>query len=153
MAGPSLRTERVVSAGGVVLRPGESGPEVLLCGRSSENLWALPNGTPEEGESLEETARREVREETGVDAEPQAVVGEIKYWFSRPQQGVRYFKTVRHYLFRPVGGDPSLHDHEFDDVRWFPAQAALKLLTYQNEAKILRQALDLAQAREEAASS
>src|SRR5215213_7925424 len=98
MPASSLRTERVVSAGGVVLRPGDDGPEVLLCGRSADNVWALPKGTPEEGETLEETARREVREETGVDAEPEALVGEIKYWFSRPQQGVRFFKTVRHYL-------------------------------------------------------
>jgi 8-oxo-dGTP pyrophosphatase MutT (NUDIX family) len=137
----ALRTERVVSAGGVVLRDGERGLEVLLCGRSSDNIWALPKGTPEEGESLEQTARREVREETGVEVEPEGIVGEIKYWFSRPQEGVRYYKTVRHYLLRPVGGDPSLHDHEFDDVRWFPSEEALRLMTYKNEANILRQAL------------
>ena len=143
-AGP-LRTERVISAGGVVFRDGEDGFEVLVCGRSSENLWALPKGTPEHGETLEEKACREVREETGVIVEPTALVGDIKYWFSRPQEGVRYHKTVRHYLFRPIGGDPSLHDHEFDDVRWVPVQAAQKLLTYQNEIRILRQAIDLAE--------
>jgi 8-oxo-dGTP pyrophosphatase MutT (NUDIX family) len=143
MARPPLRTQRVTSAGGVVFRPGDDGPEILLCGRSSDSLWALPKGTPEEGETLEQTALREVREETGVEVETDGLVGEIKYWFARPQEGVRYYKTVRHYLFRPVGGDPSLHDHEFDDVRWFPAQEALRLLTYQNEVRILRQALDL----------
>ena len=152
MAGSSLRTERVFSAGGVVLRPGEEGPEVLLCGRSADKLWALPKGTPEEGESAEETAVREVREETGVEVEVEKLVGDIKYWFSRPQEGKRYYKTVRHYLFRLVGGDPSLHDHEFDDVRWVPVQAALKLLTYQNEANILRQALDLTPDAEEGSS-
>ena len=134
------------------MRPGENGLEVLLCGRSSDGLWALPKGTPEKGETIEETAMREVREETGVEVEQTAVVGEIKYWFSRPQEGVRYYKTVYHYLFRPVGGDPSLHDHEFDDVRWFPVQQAEKLLTYQNEARILRQALDVAHKLEEAGS-
>lgn len=152
MAG-ALRTERVVSAGGVVLRNGEHGLEVLLCGRSADNLWALPKGTPEEGESLEQTAKREVREETGVEVEPQGIVGEIKYWFSRPQEGVRYYKTVRHYLLRPVGGDPSLHDHEFDDVRWFPAEEAFRLMSYKNEAHILRQALAIAGEREEGVAS
>jgi 8-oxo-dGTP pyrophosphatase MutT (NUDIX family) len=140
----AFKTQRVTSAGGVVLQDGEEGPEVLLCGRESDGLWALPKGTPEPGETMEETARREVREETGVDVEVTATVGDIRYWFSRPKEGVRFLKTVRHYLMRQIGGDPSLHDHEFDEVRWFPAQQALKLLTYQNEARILRQALDVA---------
>jgi 8-oxo-dGTP pyrophosphatase MutT (NUDIX family) len=144
-----LRTERAISAGGVVFRDGSDGLEVLVCGRSAENLWALPKGTPEPGESLEQTAMREVREETGVHVETTGLVGEIKYWFSRPQEGVRYHKTVRHYLFRPVGGDPSQHDHEFDEVRWVPVQAAQKLLTYQNEVRILRQAIDLAEAMQQ----
>jgi 8-oxo-dGTP pyrophosphatase MutT (NUDIX family) len=96
---------------------------------------------------MEETALREVREETGVEVENDGLVGDIKYWFSRPKEGIRYYKTVRHYLFRPVGGDPSLHDHEFDDVRWFPVQEGLRLLTYRNEAKILRQAIDLVEGR------
>ncbi len=135
---------RVFSAGGIVFRSENGTREVLLCGRSGDGLWALPKGTPEQGESPEQTALREVREETGVEVEQQALVGDVRYWFSRPQEGVRYFKTVRHFLFRPVGGDPSLHDHEFDDVRWFPVQEALRLLTYRNEARILRQAVDLA---------
>ena len=131
-----------------MLRPGPNGPEVLVCGRSSDNLWALPKGTPEPGETLEQAALREVKEETGVDVETTGLVGDIKYWFSRPQEGVRYHKTVRHYLFRPIGGDPSQHDHEFDEVMWVDVQAAQKLLTYQNEVRILRQALDLAQQQE-----
>ena len=143
----ALRTERVTSAGGVVFRVTEGVREVLLCGRSSDGLWALPKGTPEPGETLEHTARREVREETGVDVEIDAKVGDIKYWFSRPQEGVRYYKTVRHYLMHPIGGDPSLHDHEFDEVRWFPVQEGLKLLTYQNEARILRMAIEMVDGR------
>jgi 8-oxo-dGTP pyrophosphatase MutT (NUDIX family) len=151
--GSNLRTEKVTSAGGVVLREGAEGPEVLLCGRNGEKLWALPKGTPEPGETLEQAAIREVREETGVEVKPDGMIGEMKYWFSRPQEGVRYFKTVRHYLMRPVGGDPSLHDHEFDEVRWFPVQEGLRLLTYQNEVRILRQALDLVREREGEAAS
>src|SRR5918995_1817960 len=143
-----LRTERVVSAGGVVMRDDGNGREVLLCGRSSDRLWALPKGTPEPDETIEQTALREVREETGVEVAPDGVIGEVKYWFSRPQDGVRYYKTVHHFLLRPIGGDPSQHDHEFDEVRWFSVQEALRLLTYRNEAKILRQAVELVDERE-----
>jgi 8-oxo-dGTP pyrophosphatase MutT (NUDIX family) len=147
MAG-RLRTEKATSAGGVVFRVTEGVRDVLLCGRSSDGLWALPKGTPEPGETLEQTALREVREETGVEVEPDGVVGEIKYWFSRPREGVRYNKTVRHYLLHPIGGDPSLHDHEFDEVRWFPVQEALKLMTYANEVRILRMALEMVDGRQ-----
>lgn len=149
MARSGLRTERVTSAGGVVLRQNGNGLEVLLCGRNADKLWALPKGTPEKGESLEQAARREVREETGVEVEQDGIVGEIRYWFSRPQEGVRYFKTVRHYLFHPIGGDTSAHDDEFDEVRWWPVQEALRLLTYENEARILRKALEMVKKREE----
>ncbi len=147
MATSGLRTERVFSAGGVVFRGDNSNREVLLCGRSGDVLWCLPKGTPERGESMQETALREVREETGVEVEPEGLVGDIRYWFSRPQEGVRYYKTVRHYLFKPIGGDTSLHDHEFDDVRWFPVEQALQKLTYRNEGRILRQAIEMAEGR------
>jgi 8-oxo-dGTP pyrophosphatase MutT (NUDIX family) len=120
----------------------------LLCGRHSDNLWALPKGTPEPGETIEQAALREVREETGVVVQIEAAVGDIKYWFSRPQEGVRYFKTVHHFLMVPTGGDPSLHDHEFDEVRWVAAGEALKIMTYPNEVKVLRRALDVVQDRE-----
>ncbi|HLF77509.1 MAG TPA: NUDIX hydrolase [Dehalococcoidia bacterium] len=149
----SLRTERITSSGGVVFRGSGADLEVLLCGRNSDKLWALPKGTPEANETLEQTALREVREETGVEVEVDGLVGEIKYWFSRPREGVRYYKTVRHYLLRPIGGDPSLHDHEFDEVRWLPAGEALQLLTYPNEVRILNMALDLVRGREEGAAS
>jgi 8-oxo-dGTP pyrophosphatase MutT (NUDIX family) len=148
MAGSGLKTERAFSAGGIVFRTVDDRREVLLCGRNLDGLWCLPKGTPERGESMEQTALREVREETGVDVATEGIVGDIKYWFARPQEGVRYYKTVRHFLFRPIGGDPSLHDHEFDDVRWFPVQEGIKLLTYRNEARILRQALDMVEGRE-----
>jgi 8-oxo-dGTP pyrophosphatase MutT (NUDIX family) len=83
---------------------------------------------------------REVREETGVEVEPEGLVGDIKYWFSRPQEGVRYYKTVRHFLLRPIGGDPSLHDHEFDEVRWFQMEEALEMMTHATERSVVEEA-------------
>src|SRR6185437_5033683 len=106
-----LRTEQAVSAGGVVYRRGERGAEVLLCGRGAEGLWALPKGTPEYGETLAQTALREVREETGVGATIEGSLGSIDYSFSRPAQHVRFDKTVHHFLMRPDGsGATEQHD-------------------------------------------
>lgn len=137
-----LRVEHAVSAGGVVYRAAPSGVEVLLCGRRNENLWALPKGTPEAGETVEETARREVAEETGLGVEIIDELGTIEYQFARPAQGVRFEKTVHHFLMRPDGsGSVSEHDHEYDRVEWFEAGEALRRLTFPNEVRVVERAL------------
>ncbi|MHB8574153.1 MAG: NUDIX domain-containing protein, partial [Dehalococcoidia bacterium] len=82
-AGHRLRIEDVVSSGGIVYRHGADGPEVALCGRSAERIWGLPKGTPHAGETLEQTALREVTEETGLQVHIERKVGLIEYWFSR----------------------------------------------------------------------
>lgn len=138
-----LRVEPAVSAGGVVYRIGEHGPEVILCGRLHDGLWALPKGTPERGESIEETAQREVREETGLGVTIVAGLGAIEYGFARPAQRVRFEKTVHHFLMRPDGtGATELHDGEYDRVEWFAAEEALRLMTHHNERQVLRRALE-----------
>jgi 8-oxo-dGTP pyrophosphatase MutT (NUDIX family) len=128
-----------VSAGGVVARatPG-AGAEVVLCGRRAEKLWALPKGTPDGNEPIEQTALREVREETGLDVEAVEKLGTIDYWFV--MRGYRVHKLVHHWLMRPVGGDVADHDHEYDEVEWVPIEVALERVTYDNERKIVREA-------------
>jgi len=146
-----LHIEQAVSAGGVVYRTGEHGIEVVLCGRASERLWALPKGTPVAGESIRETALREVREETGLGVSIVADLGTIEYEFSRPAQGVRFEKTVHHFLMAPDGaGATELHDGEYDRVGWFAAAEALRIMTHRNEQYILRRALDAIDAGEAA---
>jgi 8-oxo-dGTP pyrophosphatase MutT (NUDIX family) len=138
-----LRVEQAVSAGGVVYRRGEHGIEIVLCGRTDERLWGLPKGTPEPGESLEATALREVREESGLGVAIISDLGSIEYEFARPLQGVRFEKTVHHYLMIPDGsGSTEQHDGEYDRVEWFPAEEALRVMTYRNEAQVVRRALD-----------
>ncbi len=112
--------------------------EVALVGRSQAGIWALPKGTPQSGETVEQVAVREVQEETGLQVRLIAYIGSISYSFVRDQ--VRYHKQVRHFLFEAVGGDMTLHDHEYDLVAWFPLTEASRRLTYQNEANILYQA-------------
>jgi 8-oxo-dGTP pyrophosphatase MutT (NUDIX family) len=137
------RVEHAVSAGGVVYRQGDHGIEIVLCGRTPEGLWALPKGTPERGESLHETALREVSEETGLGVNIVGDLGTIEYTFARPAQRVRFEKTVYHYLMQPSGsGSVSDHDGEYDRVEWFPAEEALRIMTHRNEAQVVRRALE-----------
>lgn len=148
----TLRRERAVSAGGVVYRRGDHGFDVVLCGRSVEHLWALPKGTPNDGESISETAEREVREETGLGVSVIADLGSIEYTFVRPLEGVRYDKTVQHFLLRPDGtGAFEEHDHEYDRVAWFPIEEALRVMTHDNERRIVERARTVIEEEESAA--
>lgn len=135
------RIEHQVSAGGVVYREMEGQLEVVLCGRKAPLLWALPKGTPDQGESLEQTALREVREETGLEVVIQTPLGFIEYWFSRTQDRVRCHKKVYFYLMVATGGDPSLHDPEFDLVRWVAEQEAFQAMSYASEVAVVKKAL------------
>ena len=135
------KIEHQVSAGGVVYREANGQLEVVLCGRRSPPLWALPKGTPDSGEALDQTALREVQEETGLEVAIQMPLGNIEYWFFRSQDRVRCHKTVHFYLMVPTGGDFSLHDPEFDFVRWFPESEMFKVMTYESEAGIVQKAL------------
>jgi len=141
----AMRTERAVSAGGVVVRDGAEGPEVVICGRDSDGVWGLPKGTPDEGESLEQAALREVSEETGLQVEIVKKVGVVEYWFS--SDGVRYHKWVHHYLMKPTGGSTEEHDEEYDRVEWLPVKAALRALTFDNDRRMVR--LAVGEAKEE----
>ena len=137
--------EELVSAGGVVVRDGGDGMEVVLCGKSTpRQLWALPKGTPETGETREQTALREVTEETGLEVKTQCFIDSIQYWFVRPMDGVRCHKTVLYYLMDSIGGDTSLHDNEFEEVRWFSVEEALKTMSYGNEAAVVKKGLSMA---------
>ena len=135
-----LPIQDAVSGGGVVWRRQPSGVvEVVLCGRRSDRVWSLPKGTPDEGETIEQTAAREVREETGLEVQLGQSLGSIRYWFTAG--GVRYHKQVHHWLMEPTGGDVANHDHEFDDVEWVPIDQARSMLTYRDEKRMLDEAL------------
>ena len=139
------RTESAVSAGGVVYRANDGAVDVVICGRLGDGVWGLPKGTPDEGETLEETAVREVSEETGLEVHIVDKIGTVEYWFARA--GVRYHKWVHHYLFEATGGDTEAHDLEYDRVEWRPIDDALKALTFKNEAEMVKQARSLIEKR------
>ena len=137
-----LADREAVSAGGVVYRRSPVGIEVVLVARPAERLWALPKGTPEPGESLEETALREVQEETGLLVEIARPIAEIHYSYVVRSHNIRVAKVVHHFLMEPRGGDVADHDHEYDVAAWVEAQDAMRRLTYDNERDMLRLALE-----------
>jgi len=140
-----LPVETAVSAGGIVYRNSAEGIEFVICGRDSDGIWGLPKGTPNPGESLEETAVREVSEETGLEVRILDKVGVVEYWFAR--EGVRYHKWVHYYLMEALGGRTEDHDVEYDRVEWFPLEVALKTLSFKNEVEIAARAREMIEAR------
>ncbi len=145
--GPRRKVEKLVSAGGVVYRRVDGRIETVVCGRLEPLRWSLPKGTPDEGETLEQTALREVREETGLEAEIEAPIGNVNYWFVSPDNRSHFNKTVYFYLMAYKGGCTDRHDPEFDEVRWLPSEEAVKSLIYANEARVLQMALDIIKKR------
>ena len=134
-----MRVEEHFSAGGVVYRRRNGGYDVALCGRDRPAAWCLPKGTPDPGESPEETAVREVREETGLETDLESDLGQIEYWFMT--SGARVHKRVQFYLMKAVGGSTDDHDPEFDRVSWFESDEALRSLTHDNEVDVVGRAL------------
>ncbi len=137
---------QAVSAGGVVYRHDDGDLLFVLCGRMRHATWNLPKGTPDGGESIEETAVREVREETGLEVEIEEPLGEIEYWFTRPRE--RIHKRVHFYLMGERGGSLEDHDPEFDEVQWFPAVQALEALTFPSESDVVRRAIQAIESKE-----
>lgn len=134
----ALRNARATSAGGVVHRLAGGRTEIVLVHRRTPRLWALPKGTPDAGETLEETALRETQEESGLEVVVEERLPSISYIFVRGR--TRYHKTVHFFLMQPTGGDLSLHDHEFDEVRWFQLEEALEVMTHATERSVVEEA-------------
>jgi 8-oxo-dGTP pyrophosphatase MutT (NUDIX family) len=105
-------------------------------------VWALPKGRIDEGERGEETALREVAEETGARGRSLGKLGDVRYWFN--WDGERVFKVVSFFLVRYTGGRlgeiPEAFRHEVAEVRWLPLDEAPTLLAYGGERDMARKA-------------
>ena len=129
---------REFSAGGVVVRDGERQPFVAVV-RVRGEILALPKGHPFGDESPAEAARREVREETGLDAEMVEQLGDVKYWYVRG--GKRVQKVVTFFLFRYLSGSLEDHDHEVEEALWIQLAEAPERLSYKGEREMAVAAL------------
>ena len=140
-----LRTVRETSAGGLVISGSLDNPVDDLCAvligrvdRRGRMMWSLPKGHIETGETAEQTAIREVAEETGIAGTVVAPLGKIDYWFV--SEGRRIHKTVHHYLLRSIGGELSDADYEVSEVAWVPLRELPRRLTYSDERRLARMA-------------
>ena len=135
-----LRTVHETSAGGLVV-DGLDDPHgsrvAALIGRVDRRgrmLWSLPKGHIEVGETAEQTAIREVAEETGIRGDVLASLGSIDYWFVTDDR--RVHKTVHHYLLRFLGGELSEQDREVSEVAWVPLEELPSRLAYADERRL-----------------
>jgi 8-oxo-dGTP pyrophosphatase MutT (NUDIX family) len=132
---------REISAGGVVVR-GEQVVVIVPTRRAGNGsrVLALPKGHVDPGESPLQAATREVREETGILAEPVRELGETRYWYRRNGRSVP--KTVTFYLFTYLSGDTADHDDEVLEARWIDLREARTALSYEGERAMIELALE-----------
>ena len=131
-----MSTDVETSYGGVTIR-GEDVLVITPIGR--RRVTALPKGGAHDGESGEETAGREVREETGINVDVREPLGDVSYVYRRG--GRRIQKTVHFYLCDFVSGSTEDHDHEVEEARWISLQEARRALTYAGERELIERAL------------
>jgi 8-oxo-dGTP pyrophosphatase MutT (NUDIX family) len=124
---------REFSAGGLVIRNLRGRPHLAVI-RVRDEILALQKGHPEKGESSQDAALREVREETGLEAELVERLGDVRYWYVRG--GERVMKIVAFFLFRYRSGSVENHDHEVEEALWIPLDDAPRRLAYKGEREM-----------------
>ncbi|HEY2739122.1 MAG TPA: NUDIX hydrolase [Thermoanaerobaculia bacterium] len=134
-----MKTEHHRSAGGLVVHSAR----ILLIATQKGRRWQLPKGHIEEGETPEQAAIREVREETGVTGRVVAPLPGVEYWFVE-RGPCRVHKKVDYFLLDYVGGHSMNFDpEEVSGTGWFSWEAGIARLTFENERKVVRRAKEL----------
>jgi 8-oxo-dGTP pyrophosphatase MutT (NUDIX family) len=133
--------KREFSAGGVVVRNFQGRPFAAAVA-PRRGVLALPKGHPDGKETMKEAAAREVREETGLEAELVEKLGDVRYWYTL--HGERVLKVVTFYLFRYRAGRIADHDHEIEYVEWVPLDELPRRLSYKGEREMAQKALERA---------
>ncbi len=118
--------------------------EVALISVGEANRWQLPKGTVDDHETHEQAALREVREETGLQAELIEPLDKVEYWFyaTREGQRVRFHKFVYFFLMRFLNGSVDDHDFEVNEARWIEIDQAQEMLAFDSDKRMVAMAED-----------
>jgi 8-oxo-dGTP diphosphatase len=128
------------SAGGIVYKKNGS-INILVSKHSGHHGWVFPKGLigdKKEGEKKEETAIREVEEETGIIGEIEKELTPVAYWYQ--WEGEKVKKTVYYFIMKASGGDINNHDDEMEEVEWIPAEEVENRLTYPSDKRVWKEA-------------
>ncbi len=139
-----MQTVEQVSAGGVAFREIDGRIEIAIILTNPERRWQLPKGMIDAGESAEQAAVREVREEAGIDTDLIAPLDKTEYWFSADRNGerARLHKFVHWFLMRYRSGNVEDHDDEVIEARWEAVETALEMLVFKNERDVVEKAVN-----------
>ncbi len=141
--GQKSKVKQEFSAGGAVFRYPQTS-EWLLIRPTGTNRWQLPKGKIDPGEKSEETAVREVFEETGIRAQVLEKIDAIKYFYVL--KGKRIFKQVTFFLMTSKGEETKIEDkwtREVEEAVWQKTDKALEMLSFKAEKAIIRKGLEL----------
>ncbi|MBI3109572.1 NUDIX hydrolase [Candidatus Daviesbacteria bacterium] len=130
--------KREFSAGGIVFN---KAGQVLLTKHSRNHHWSFPKGLIDPGQTSEQAALREVKEEGGVEAKILDKVGYSKYVYTLNREKI--FKIVTYFLMKYVSGSPEDHDWEMEEAGWYEVEEALKKLTFSQDKTLLKKALEM----------
>jgi|SRR6266404_2602110 len=131
-----MNTE-ILAAGGIVIDKETGTPCVLLVHRPSYDDWSFPKGKLDPGETIEEAALREVREETGLDCRITRKLATLRYRYRRRNEGRLRPKAVHYFLMERVRGDIQVAGEEVDRAEWFDFDEAAGRLSYEQDRKLL----------------
>ncbi|MFH0831237.1 MAG: NUDIX domain-containing protein [Parcubacteria group bacterium] len=146
---PRRKAKVEISAGGIVYMRRRGLAKVALVGRFDPYpTWRLPKGHPERGEHLLKAARREIREETGVDGLGGPKLGTANFYFTHPVTKEFIHKYVHFFLLKKQAGSVEQHDKEYDAARWFTLDEAIRRASFKNDKIMLRRARQLIRRRQ-----
>lgn len=145
MEKPEVQTLEQISAGGVAFRVEKGETQVAIVAVRPSLRWQLPKGLIDAGESEEQAALREVREEAGIVCEIVEKIETVEYWYFAEKKGarVRYHKFVHFFLLKYLAGETKDHDHEIAEARWVSVDEAVAMLAFKSEKELVKKAKSL----------
>lgn len=138
---------REVSAGGVAVKKKDRKYSVVVIEREKMNDHCLPKGHQNEGESLQETAKRELKEETGFDTRPLAYLGDFTYRIKNDEKKKIVMRTVHWFLMEISSGEAREPNEEVREVKILPIDSDFSFLTYDNDRMFIERAKETLEKR------